>query len=496
MNVDTDFILNQVCPIVGVVLSTCQLSSSIKVILQARRDQDLGVINPYPLVVSLVCCISWFLYGLLLGNVYYVLSVIIGTLVNILSYTTAMNLLGLHNRQVAAGHIEKFLLVCISWYLLVGLLSSFDLISSHRVLVMVGYSALTSSLIYYLAPLSSLLEIIKTRNSSSLYYPSVILNMIASGMWFAYGVSLGDLNLTIPMAYGLGLSIIQLGVKMRYGAGCCKTRKTNAVEDSGMKRTDSSDDAPSGGFRRKNADSISKGGADGWVADEQIVTAPATPPEGQELYYDGKSGSADSGADIEPNSPILVAGGGDMHTLSITTTPWSVEAPHDGMTSMSMASPKQMVSDSVSQDHESFAEVLVDALAGVLAPMRTQISMRTIESIEEHGHHPHAPVISDQPVTIVGAVSEMIGNWLPSMGSIAEEAVDEENPSQRPSTLPFSLEMPSIRVTRNESGSGYIQLDSFRTESTKDEVDTAREQSPPLTTAAERYLHDNQDDFV
>jgi uncharacterized protein with PQ loop repeat len=57
------FILEKVCPVVGVILSTLQFTSGLKAVLEARRVQDLGSVNPTPLVVSLMCCLSWFIYG-------------------------------------------------------------------------------------------------------------------------------------------------------------------------------------------------------------------------------------------------------------------------------------------------------------------------------------------------------------------------------------------------------------------------------------------------
>lgn len=43
------------------------------------------------------------------------------------------------------------------------------------------------TLIYYAAPLSTMAEVIRTRNSASILMPLCIMNMLNAGLWTTYG---------------------------------------------------------------------------------------------------------------------------------------------------------------------------------------------------------------------------------------------------------------------------------------------------------------------
>lgn len=51
-----------------------------------------------------------------------------------------------------------------------------------------GSTAVAVLGIYYVAPLSSLLQVMRERDSSSIYWPLSLANLVNALLWFAYGM--------------------------------------------------------------------------------------------------------------------------------------------------------------------------------------------------------------------------------------------------------------------------------------------------------------------
>lgn len=47
----------------GVLVSTVQFSAPLKVLMECRRNQHLGSLNPTPLGVAMISLTSWLIYG-------------------------------------------------------------------------------------------------------------------------------------------------------------------------------------------------------------------------------------------------------------------------------------------------------------------------------------------------------------------------------------------------------------------------------------------------
>ena len=65
---NASFFFGTLCPILGTVISTLQHSVGILVVRICRRNGSLGVANPVPWSVSLVCCITWVVYGVMIRD--------------------------------------------------------------------------------------------------------------------------------------------------------------------------------------------------------------------------------------------------------------------------------------------------------------------------------------------------------------------------------------------------------------------------------------------
>ena len=76
---------------------------------------------------------------------------------------------------------------------------------------LVGSLANVGTLVFYAAPLINISEIFREQDSSSLYAPSIIINLISSILWFFYGyLGVQSMILWISSAVGLVVCLFQL----------------------------------------------------------------------------------------------------------------------------------------------------------------------------------------------------------------------------------------------------------------------------------------------
>lgn len=211
-----DLVLNLICPTVGCIICSVQYSSSIQVILEARRLQNLGSINPIPLAATFILCLVWLIYGALLGSFFYMLSVFIGLVTSFFATSTAMNLLGIAGRHAALRIMEKIIIPTFGVFSFIFLLQTTGLLGYDLVVEIFGNLCLVSSLLYGLSPLSSIVNIVKEKDASSLHAPSIFVTMISSLLWIGYGIGLNNINGIIPSSWTFVCCCIQLYLKCVY----------------------------------------------------------------------------------------------------------------------------------------------------------------------------------------------------------------------------------------------------------------------------------------
>jgi len=73
-------------------------------------------------------------------------------------------------------------------------------------------------LTYYAVPLTTMREVLVTRNAKSLFFPMALANTANGAAWFTYGVALGDAYLMVPNVIGAVLGVVQLTLIRMYPA--------------------------------------------------------------------------------------------------------------------------------------------------------------------------------------------------------------------------------------------------------------------------------------
>lgn len=201
-------------PAIGVALSTVQLAVPFSTILECRVQGTIGPLNPVPWVSSWVNCFGWMIYGVVINDIFIMMSVLFGTVLNFYAVTTALTLLGAHNEFKKAKEVELVGIAGITLWLVIGLIVGTKTVDNDTAQFLTGTIVLCTGIFYYTSPISTAAQVIKDRDASSLSLPMLLLNAVASGVWCLYGFVLMD-----PFVYGLNsfalvISIVFVVVKV------------------------------------------------------------------------------------------------------------------------------------------------------------------------------------------------------------------------------------------------------------------------------------------
>ena len=63
-------------------------------------------------------------------------------------------------------------------------------------------------LLFYSAPLSTILEVVRTRSSATLNLPLSVMNVVNGSLWLVYGLAISDYFIAVPNGVGAGLGVV------------------------------------------------------------------------------------------------------------------------------------------------------------------------------------------------------------------------------------------------------------------------------------------------
>ena len=206
----------KVCPSLGVVLSNALYFAPLPATLAAAKAGSLGDLNPLPSSLMVLATISWVCYGLSVSNPYIVASNVPGAIVALLSFVSFMPLMK-GNSQLKAVQ-----------YTLVGGASAALLLWTKLILggatsaarsSAVGMFATVICIILFASPLSTIADVIKTRDASSILAPLTASQCANCLLWTVYGIfSAKDIFVWGPNGTGLILGLVQLALKVVFAS--------------------------------------------------------------------------------------------------------------------------------------------------------------------------------------------------------------------------------------------------------------------------------------
>mmetsp|Transcript_32710 Transcript_32710/g.80597 ORF Transcript_32710/g.80597 Transcript_32710/m.80597 type:complete len:269 (+) Transcript_32710:151-957(+) len=207
-----EIVMKIVAPSLGFVLANVMFFSGVPAMLRCKRAGGLGDMNPMPFPVVMANCLAWIAYSLIIEDYFLFFSNAPGCMVGVYFTLVAYGLSPFASKmrdaleQCLMGMV--FALLALTLY--VGIVAR-DEPTAHKKTT-VGLFANAVLLVYYAAPLSTVKEVLATRNSKSLYFPIAVANTVNGTAWFVYGLALEDPYIYAPNAVGATLGVLQIGL--------------------------------------------------------------------------------------------------------------------------------------------------------------------------------------------------------------------------------------------------------------------------------------------
>jgi len=257
-NITSSFFFEYVCPSLGVVFATAMFTAPVNSLRMSLSKGSLGNLNPTPWAFMTGNCLGWATYGFIKKDIFLVISNVPGLILSIwlnlgalkiqyfqqqlvLKNRGSENLLsfrmedddvinnndGNHNLQSGTEtkeleDIEEVALsfdsltfheywlfpILVFWCILLSCVSLIPECNESKELI-VGITVNFNLVVFYGAPLSTIVKVIKQRNSLSIHRKTVATGALNSIFWSLYGLAVDDLIIFIPNFCGIVLSVIQ-----------------------------------------------------------------------------------------------------------------------------------------------------------------------------------------------------------------------------------------------------------------------------------------------
>lgn len=95
-----------------------------------------------------------------------------------------------------------------------------------------GFTANAILLIFYAAPLSTVLEVVRTRSSATLNLPLSVMNVVNGSLWLVYGLAIDDLFIAVPNGVGAVLGVVYCILLFAYPRKSAKRSPSSSEADT------------------------------------------------------------------------------------------------------------------------------------------------------------------------------------------------------------------------------------------------------------------------
>jgi solute carrier family 50 protein (sugar transporter) len=198
--------------------------SPVKAVLDARKNKDLGELDAIPFALIMNSQLGWTLYGVMLRDYYIFLSSCFPFMFGVILCMTAIHILERRPEQKEKKirvRLETIMLTSMMFWMTIVFITSLVMgpdLSATATLI-VGVASDVSSLVYYASPLSGIAEVIRLKDSASLYIPSIVISSLNCILWFFYGLlGVNSILIWLPNVIGLVICVVELVICFIYPA--------------------------------------------------------------------------------------------------------------------------------------------------------------------------------------------------------------------------------------------------------------------------------------
>lgn len=234
-----------VCPAAGCVLASLMFCAPLRDLNHSLQRGSLGTLNPVPWAFAVGNNFGWLLYGFILKDVFVLAANLPGLFINMwLCYGAAK--LEYHGRQkqgiafdtarsvdndngvasttnikdfdfqLSMTPLEQvFFAISISWATL-GSVTGWFMEEQDHAAAIIGITANCNLVFFYMAPLNTIWNVMKTQNSALIHRPTMTMNTLNAAFWVLYGTARRNRIIIFPNVIGVLLGIIQIFVCVLY----------------------------------------------------------------------------------------------------------------------------------------------------------------------------------------------------------------------------------------------------------------------------------------
>lgn len=212
-------------PKIGILTSSALYLSPAMAVVHAIQANDIGDLNPLPLVIMSFVSVSWLVYGLSARDVYVTLSNIAGAVASIGYVVGTLPLLNDNTRRRQLRSTQAIVMAGTAAVL--GLWTTLGIVSAGagtgagapnmaQITSSLGMFASMISIILSASPLFTIQQVVSTRNSSSILGPLTMTQVVNALLWSMYGLAIRNAFVYGPNLIGLGLGLAQLALKIAF----------------------------------------------------------------------------------------------------------------------------------------------------------------------------------------------------------------------------------------------------------------------------------------
>ena len=212
--------LNVVAPVIGLTLANVMFFSGVPAMLRCKREGSLGDMNPGPFPVVLANCVGWMGYSLLIHDYFLFFgnapASMVGMYFTLVGY--GLSAPDSETRKLMERLVMGPMGATLAVVFYLGLVAEDTGASAQEKQNVMGAFCNVVLLVYYAAPLTTIREVLSSRDSRSLHAPMAAANTANGLAWFCYGIALSDPYLMAPNGLGAALGIAQLVLIRTYPA--------------------------------------------------------------------------------------------------------------------------------------------------------------------------------------------------------------------------------------------------------------------------------------
>ncbi|XP_068143792.1 sugar transporter SWEET1 isoform X1 [Drosophila tropicalis] len=194
----------------AVISTVFQFLSGSIVCRKYIQKKSTGDSSGLPFICGFLSCSFWLRYGVLTNEQSVVLVNVIGATL-FLGYILTFYVFTVNKRC----YVKQFAFVLL---ILIGVIWYTNRLTAQpkQMIQITGIVCCVVTVCFFAAPLTSLVHVIRVKNSESLPLPLISTSFFVSLQWLIYGILISDSFIQIPNFLGCILSLLQLSLFVIY----------------------------------------------------------------------------------------------------------------------------------------------------------------------------------------------------------------------------------------------------------------------------------------